>query len=152
MSRPLMSLSPPRGEDAVKSSILVMLFAAVVMVVASLQTPAALAQDERQQRGPNEGEPKHEINEIQNRLHQTENNSKQEHREGKIDALQELRQEAADVKSCEFPAQSVQLQRRVNIMNTSPRIVEAGTDICGNIISYTEVMTRNQTASLWRPR
>ena len=39
-----------------------MLVSAFVMTFASLQAPAALAQE--QQRGPNEGEPKHETNEL----------------------------------------------------------------------------------------
>lgn len=46
-----------------------LVFAApLVMVLTSLQAPVAFAQE---QRDPNEGEPKHEINERQNRLHRT---------------------------------------------------------------------------------
>jgi hypothetical protein len=69
-----------------------MLVSTFVMTFASLQAPAAFAQE--QQRDPNEGEPKHEINELQNRLHQTDDPSKENHLEGTIDALQEERQEA----------------------------------------------------------
>jgi hypothetical protein len=57
------------------------------MVLVSLQTPAAFAQE----RNPNEGEPKHEINELQNKLHHTVDPSKENHLEGKIDALQDQR-------------------------------------------------------------
>ncbi len=127
-----------------RAGLSVLLVTALVMVVTSLLTPVAFAKD--QQRDPNEGEPKHEINELQNRLHQTEDRSKQKRLEGKIDALQELRQD------CEFPAQGVQLQRPVLFTNTPPEIVEVETDICGNAISYTEPTMRTLTASPWVPR
>jgi len=65
-----------------------MLFVALVMVLASFQAPAFA-----QERDPNEGEPKHEINELQNWLHHTEDESKQNYIEDKIDALQEQLQE-----------------------------------------------------------
>ena len=88
-----------------KSRVSVMLFAALVMVVASFQVPA-FAQEDGEQRDPNEGEPKHEINELQNRLHQTEDKSKQNHLEGKIDALQEQRVEGLqagfDADGCQW--------------------------------------------------
>lgn len=51
---------------------------------------------------------------------------------------------------CEFPAQSVQLVRDVLISNTAPAIVDVQTDICGNVVSYTESMTRNMNATQWR--
>lgn len=51
---------------------------------------------------------------------------------------------------CEFPAQSVQLVRDVLITNTAPEIIDVQTDICGNVISYTESMTRNMNATQWR--
>jgi hypothetical protein len=44
----------------------------------------------------NEGEPKHEINELQNKLHRTDDPSKRNHIEGKIDALQDRRQLGLD--------------------------------------------------------
>lgn len=49
-----------------------------------------------QQRDLSEGEPKHEINELQNWLHHTDDPSKDNHTEGKIDAFQEPRQEDDD--------------------------------------------------------
>jgi len=50
---------------------------------------------------------------------------------------------------CEFPAQSVNLQRQVLITNTTPQIIDVQTDVCGNVISYTEQMTRNMNATAW---
>ena len=87
-----------------RARLSIMLVTALVMVLASLLSPAAFAQEEdgkqqNQQRDPNEGEPKHEINELQNRLQQTDDESKQNHIEGKIDALQEQRQEDADASA-----------------------------------------------------
>jgi len=52
---------------------------------------------------------------------------------------------------CEFPAQSVQLVRDVMITNTAPSIVDVQTDICGNVVSYTESLTRQMNATQWRP-
>lgn len=52
---------------------------------------------------------------------------------------------------CTFPVQSVVLQRQVNITNTAPQVVNAEEDICGNMISYTEQMTRTMTAGAWLP-
>lgn len=69
----------------------VLLVTASFMVTTTPLAPVAFAQDERQQRDPNEGEPKHEINELQNRLHETEDESKQNHLEGEIDALEDQR-------------------------------------------------------------
>lgn len=53
-------------------------------------------------------------------------------------------------EACEFPAQSVQLVRDVIITNTAPQVVDVQTDICGNVVSYTESMTRNMNATQWR--
>lgn len=58
-------------------------------------------------------------------------------------------EEEADI--CEFPAQALQLRRDVNITNTTPQLVDVQTDVCGNIISYTETMTRNMVAGPWVP-
>lgn len=52
--------------------------------------------------------------------------------------------------ACEFPAQSVQLLRDVIITNTAPQVIDVQTDICGNVVSYTESMTRNMNATQWR--
>jgi hypothetical protein len=52
---------------------------------------------------------------------------------------------------CEFPAQDVQLQRQVNITNTAPQLAEVNTDICGNVVGYTETMTRQIQAGPWIP-
>lgn len=130
-------------------AVIVFVSALVMVVVAPV---AAIAQEKERGQGPNEGEPKHEINELQNRLHQTEDKSKENHLERKIDNLQELRQEAADVAACEFPAQGVQLRREILITNTSPQIVDVETDVCGNVTGYTERMTRTTTAGPWVPR
>jgi hypothetical protein len=54
-----------------------MLVAALITLVTSLQAPAVFAQEQNQQRDPNEGQPKHAINELQNRLHQTEDKNKE---------------------------------------------------------------------------
>lgn len=59
-------------------------------------------------------------------------------------------QQQFDDNVCEFPAQSVQLARNVFITNTTPQIVDVQTDICGNVVSYTESMTRNMNATEWR--
>ena len=58
---------------------------------------------------------------------------------------------ADDGLVCEFPAQSVQLQRPVDITNGAPQIVSVETDVCGNIIGYTEQMTGTMTAGPWVP-
>jgi hypothetical protein len=60
-----------------------LLVAASFMVLTLLQAPI-LAQGQ----DPNEGEPKHEIRELKNRLHHTDDPSKQNHIEGRIDVLQ----------------------------------------------------------------
>jgi hypothetical protein len=52
---------------------------------------------------------------------------------------------------CEFPAQAVQLQRTVNVTNTAPQLVSVVEDVCGNLISYTESITRQMTAGPWVP-
>lgn len=65
-----------------------------------------------------------------------------------IPAPQVVAQPVDDI--CEFPAQSVQLVRDVLITNTAPAIVDVQTDICGNVVSYTESMTRNMNATQWR--
>jgi len=52
---------------------------------------------------------------------------------------------------CEFPAQAVQLQRTVNITNTTPQLVSIEEDACGNVISYTESITRQMAAGPWVP-
>lgn len=52
---------------------------------------------------------------------------------------------------CEFPAQALALQRQVSITNSTPQIVDVQTDMCGNVISYTENMTRNMIAGPWVP-
>lgn len=44
----------------------------------------------------------------------------------------------ADEEFCEFPAQSVQLQRFVNITHAEPQISPVQTDVCGNAIGYNE--------------
>lgn len=53
---------------------------------------------------------------------------------------------------CEFPAQSLQLQRPVQITNSAPQIQDIETDVCGNVVSYTETLTRTMTASPWSPQ
>lgn len=58
--------------------------------------------------------------------------------------------QAPDEDVCEFPAQSVQLVRDVLITNSTPDIVDVQTDVCGNVVSYTEAMTRNMNATQWR--
>jgi hypothetical protein len=58
---------------------------------------------------------------------------------------------AAEAAECEFPAQALALQRQINITNTTPQIVDVQTDICGNVVSYTENMTRNMVAGPWVP-
>lgn len=50
---------------------------------------------------------------------------------------------------CEFPAQSVNFQRNVAITNTPPQITNVDTDICGNVVSFTEEMTRTMSAGPW---
>jgi hypothetical protein len=52
---------------------------------------------------------------------------------------------------CEFPAQAVQLQRTVNVTNTAPQLVSIEEDVCGNLLSYTESITRQMTAGPWVP-
>lgn len=50
---------------------------------------------------------------------------------------------------CTFPAQSIQLQRTISITNTAPQIMDVQTDVCGNVVSFTESMTRNMVATEW---
>lgn len=50
---------------------------------------------------------------------------------------------------CEFPAQSVNFQRQVAITNTPPQITNIDTDVCGNVVSFTEEMVRTMSASPW---
>lgn len=52
---------------------------------------------------------------------------------------------------CEFNAQTVELERNVVITSSTPRIVNAETDVCGNLLSYTERMTRTMAAGNWVP-
>ncbi|MDP8971931.1 MAG: hypothetical protein M3N45_01855 [Actinomycetota bacterium] len=77
-----------------RARLSVMLVTAFVMLLASFQAPAAWAYPRGDEVDPNEGEPKHEINELQNRLHHTDDPSKENHIEGKIDTLQEQRLES----------------------------------------------------------
>lgn len=53
---------------------------------------------------------------------------------------------------CTFPAQAINLQRQVNITTGRPAIEDVKTDPCGNVISYTERMTRNISAGPWEPK
>ena len=69
-----------------RAKLPVMFVAAFLIVLVSLQTPVGA-----QERDPNEGEPKHEINELQNRLHHTEDESKRNNIEDRIDNFQEQR-------------------------------------------------------------
>lgn len=58
---------------------------------------------------------------------------------------------ADDMSVCEFPAQSIELQRNVNITPLAPQI-DAEVDQCGNVVDhYTETMTRHSTAGPWVP-
>lgn len=52
---------------------------------------------------------------------------------------------------CEFPVQSLVLERQVNITNSVPQIKQANVDRCGNLINYTEQMTRTISAGQWVP-
>ena len=52
---------------------------------------------------------------------------------------------------CEFPAQSVQLERPVLITASVPQVADVQADACGNVIGYTEQMTRTIGASQWVP-
>jgi hypothetical protein len=54
-------------------------------------------------------------------------------------------------EECEFPVQNVVLQRQINITNSTPQIVNSETDVCGNLIQFTEQMTRTMHASGWAP-
>lgn len=56
---------------------------------------------------------------------------------------------AAD--NCTFPAQNLVLQRQVNITNSTPVLDAIQTDQCGNVIGYTETMTRQMSAGEWVP-
>lgn len=58
---------------------------------------------------------------------------------------------AQEENVCEFPAQAVQLQRHIDIVNTAPEILNVDTDVCGNVTGYTEQMTRTLTAGPWVP-
>jgi len=53
---------------------------------------------------------------------------------------------------CTFPAQEIKLSRQVHITNRKPILEDVKTDPCGNVISYTERMTRNITAGPWEPK
>lgn len=66
-------------------------------------------------------------------------------------ALPAMAQAEPAEELCEFPAQSLDLQRTVTITNSAPRVVDVNTDICGNVVSYTEQLTRNMQASAWVP-
>ncbi len=81
--------NPPRVEDVVRVRLSVLLVTTFVVVLASFQAPAAWAYPRGDQEDPNEEESKHEINELQNRLHHTEDESKQNHLGGKLDELQQ---------------------------------------------------------------
>lgn len=59
--------------------------------------------------------------------------------------------QAAPAPQCEFPTQSVGLERQVTITNTPPQLQNIETDVCGNVIGYTETMTRNLAAGPWVP-
>lgn len=52
---------------------------------------------------------------------------------------------------CEFPVQSLVLERQVNITNSLPTLANANVDRCGNLINYTERMTRTISAGAWVP-
>lgn len=52
---------------------------------------------------------------------------------------------------CQFPAQSLELERRVDITTSLPEIVNLETDICGNTIGMTERVTRTMSAGEWVP-
>lgn len=56
---------------------------------------------------------------------------------------------AREAPGCEFPAQDVNLLREVIITNSAPPINDIEADACGNVISYTEVMTRHVVAGPW---
>ena len=58
---------------------------------------------------------------------------------------------ANDADACEFPAQGLQLERQVNITNLPPQLMNEETDLCGNIVGYTETMTRHSEAGPWVP-
>ncbi len=90
-----------------RARLSVMLVTTLVMVTTSLLTPVAFAQEQNQQRDPNEGEPKHEINELQNRLHHTEDESKHNHIEGRIDALEDQRSKSLGLGSSSFGLDSL---------------------------------------------
>ncbi len=70
-----------------RARVAVVFATALVVALALFRAPAAFAQE----RDPNEGEPKHEIRELKNRLHHTDDPSKQNHLESKIEALQGVR-------------------------------------------------------------
>lgn len=58
---------------------------------------------------------------------------------------------AADADVCEFPAQEVHLERQVNITNPEPQLINEETDLCGNVVGYTETMTKHATTGPWVP-
>lgn len=64
---------------------------------------------------------------------------------------QEAEPQPDPAEECEFRAQSVELQRDVIITSTTPRIVDSESDVCGNLLSFKESMTRTMTAGDWVP-
>lgn len=52
---------------------------------------------------------------------------------------------------CVFQPQHVVLERDINIASSAPRIVDSSSDVCGNLLSYREQMTRTMTAGPWVP-
>jgi hypothetical protein len=67
---------------------LTVLLTALAMLLATASP--TVAQDRRD---PDEGEPRHAINELQNKLHHTDDPSKRNHLEGKIDTLPKTREQ-----------------------------------------------------------
>jgi len=51
---------------------------------------------------------------------------------------------------CAFPAQDIKLTREISITNSQPSLVDVKTDSCGNVISYSETMTRSTSAQPWK--
>ncbi len=52
---------------------------------------------------------------------------------------------------CVFQPQHVVLERDINIVSSAPRIIDSASDVCGNLLSYREQMTRTMTAGPWVP-
>lgn len=52
---------------------------------------------------------------------------------------------------CVFQPQHVVLERDINIVSSAPRIIDSTSDVCGNLLSYREQMTRTMTAGPWVP-